>query len=228
MLISFVSVLQLSCTDYKTATNPQNHAPVIEKVDYNKTTYHNRPVTIECIAGDIDGDDLTYSWVAGDGIISGQGKSVIWTPPGRMENYPIDLTVSDGKGGEAKDRIYIMVVTNADGSGIPNIEIKLVLGDNNTAQIENQRVGSWSTADIFCTVDNATGSNLVYRWSADCGRIKEIDGQNNKLNRISWIAPGTQCDCTVNVTVTDVQDRREAKGKVMFRVFCCGKELYGE
>ncbi len=227
ILVSLLAVLHLSCISASSTARPQNHAPVIEKIYYDKTTYHNRPVTIDCIAGDADGDNLTYSWEASNGSISGQGKSVVWTPPGFKQNYPINLTVSDGKGGEAKEKIYIMVSTNADGSATENIEIKLKLGDNNTVSIENQRIGVWSTADIICTVDNMEdGSNPVYKWSSDCGTIKEINGGDNAVNRISWIAPGAQSDCTVNVTVSDVRKGIEAKGRVIFQVFCCGKELF--
>jgi len=226
-IVFLLVALQLSCTTNSGTVSPQNHAPVIEKINYDKTTYHNRQVAIDCIASDADGDNLTYSWDASSGSISGQGKSVVWMPPGLKQNYPISLTVSDGKGGEAKEKIYIMVSTNADGSTSENIEIKLKLGDNNTVSVENQRIGVWATADIICTLDNVNdGSSLVYKWSSDCGRIKEIDEGNPAVNRISWIAPGTQSDCTVNVTVSDVKHGIEAKGRVVFQVFCCGKEFY--
>ncbi|MDD5647912.1 MAG: PKD domain-containing protein [Dehalococcoidia bacterium] len=228
ILVVLAIAVQLSCTSVDNTGNQQNHAPVIETLNYDKTTYHNRPVEIECIASDIDGDNLTYSWESAEGNITGEGKNVIWSPPGNMRNYPINLTVTDGKGGEAKEKIYIMVVTNADGTASSNIEIKLKLGDKNTVLIENQRVGIWTTANILCSVENAKGSNLIYKWSADCGRIQEMSGQDSIGNRISWIAPGAQSDCTVSVTVIDTQQGVEAKGKVNFGVFCCGKEITGD
>jgi hypothetical protein len=217
--------LQLSCAQAATVVNQQNHAPVIEKVTYDKFTYHNRAVKIECFANDIDGDNLTYVWEARDGKISGEGKSVLWTPPGNMQNYPIKLTVTDSKGGIAEKTIYIMVVTSADGTNTPNIEVKLRLGDNSTVVIDNQRVGIWTTADILCVVENTGDSDLIYEWSADCGRIQGKGSGDSKANTIRWIAPGVQSNCTVEVTVTDTQKGSEARGQVNFNVFCCGKEL---
>jgi len=221
-LILIALALQLSCTQADTTVNQQNHPPVIEKINYDKTTYHNRAVKIECIASDIDGDNLTYVWEATDGKITGDGKSVLWTPPGNIQNYPVMLRVTDGKGGEAKKTVHVMVVTSADGSNTPNIAVKLMSGDNSTVVIDDQRVAIWTTANIFCAVENARESELTYKWSADCGRIQDTKGQ---ANRISWIAPGVQSNCTVAVTATDTQTGSAAKGQVKFNVFCCGKEL---
>lgn len=225
-LVILMLAVQLSCTASDNAGSQQNHAPVIEKLNYDKNTYHNRPVKIECLASDIDGDKLTYIWEATDGKIAGEGTSAIWTPPANMRTYPITLTVSDSHGGEITETVYIMVITNPDGSDTPNIEVKLKLGDNSTVVIQKQRVGIWTTAHILCLVENASENDLIYKWTADNGRIQESgDGKANKIN---WIAPGVQSDCTVNVTVIDSQQGVEAKGKVNFSVFCCGKELTGD
>ena len=221
-LILIALTVQLSCTQVDTTVNQRNHPPVIEKITYDKTTYHNRVVAIDCIANDTDSDNLTYIWEAKDGKITGEGRRVLWTPPGNIQNYPITLSVTDGKGGEAKKTIYIMVVTSADGANTPNIEVKLLFGDNRTVVIDNQRVAVWTTANIFCVVEDAKGSDFVYQWSADCGRIQETKGQANK---ISWIAPGVQSNCTVEVTATDTLTGNVAKGQVKFYAFCCGKEL---
>jgi hypothetical protein len=222
ILISLVLSVQLSCTQSDITVNKQNHPPVIEKVTYDKFTYHNRAVKIECVASDVNSDNLTYAWEAKDGKITGEGKSVVWTPPGNVQNYPITLTVTDSKGGVTKKTIYIMVVTSADGTNAPNIEVKLKLGDNATTVIDNQRVAIFTTANVFCVVENATESDLLYEWSADCGRIAENKGP---ANMISWIAPGVQSNCTVDVTATDTQTGGKARGQVKFNVFCCGKEL---
>jgi hypothetical protein len=222
ILMAVALSLQLSCTQPDSTVNQKNHAPVIEKVTYDKFTYHNRAVTIDCIANDIDNDNLTYVWEAKDGKITGEGKRVLWTPPGNIQNYPVTLRVTDGKGGEAKKTIYVMVVTSADGTNTPNIEIKLIFGDNSTVVIDNQRIAIWTTANIFCAIENAGESEVAYKWSADCGRIQENKSQASTVN---WIAPGVQSNCTVEVTATDTLTGNVAKGQVKFNVFCCGKEL---
>ncbi|MCX6005244.1 MAG: PKD domain-containing protein [Chloroflexi bacterium] len=229
VLTALTFSVQIACSPPQPPAPPaieqQNHAPTIEKINYDKSTYHNRPAKIECIASDIDNDNLTYLWEAKDGKITGEGKSVEWIPPGNMRTYPITLTVTDGRGGEVKKTVYIMVVTNADGTNTPNIEVKLKLGDNSTVIIENQRVRIWTTANILCIVENAKESELLYTWSADGGRIQGEGVEDGKANKISWIAPGTQSDITVDVRVTGVQQGSEAKGQIKFKVYCCGKEL---
>ncbi len=228
ILVVLMLSAQVSCIQANTGVDQRNRPPVIEKIKYDKTTYHNRPVKLECTATDADGDSLTYVWEAKDGKIAGEGKIVTWTPPGNMQDYPVTLTVTDGKGGEARETIYIRVVTNADGTDTPKIEVKLRIGDNNTVVIENQRVGIWTTAGIICVVDNVEKSKLRYKWSADCGKIQGTEGQNDSADRINWIAPGAQSKCTVDVTVSDIQNGGEARGKVILNVYCCGKELTGE
>ncbi len=57
--------------------------------------------TITCEASDPDGDELTYTWSAERGAISGEGAIVTWVGPSEYGDYVITVTVNDGRGGTA-------------------------------------------------------------------------------------------------------------------------------
>ncbi len=91
-----------------------NHPPVIdslvtEALDVRKAT----PCVIECIASDPDedeyGDELSYTWSASRGSISGEGAVITWTAPNTYGTYTITVTVTDTRGDEATKSISIVV-----------------------------------------------------------------------------------------------------------------------
>ena len=223
LVISVVLTLVwlLACAPPPPEVKPRNQAPVIERIDYMHDTFATSEVPIECLARDADSDNLTYEWKAESGLISGDGPNVIWTPPEKMGTYPVTLVVSDGKGGVASENISIRVVTNADGTATPIIEVRLKMGDDTPVIVDKQRVRIWMTADIVCTVENADSSDLTYTWSATGGKMQGEGLEEGKADRVRWTAPGVRGDAVVNVTVRDSQGR-EAKGQVDIDVFCCG------
>ncbi|MCX6005243.1 MAG: hypothetical protein NT082_06185 [Chloroflexi bacterium] len=226
VLTALALSMQLACNPPQPLTPPpaveqQNQSPVIESLIYPRDAFSGNDTQIQCVASDADGDNLTYQWTAEAGTIGGSGANILWNPPGAMGTYAISLVVSDGKGGEAKETINIRVVTNADGTATPFIEIKMKLGEEQHVVIDKQRARIWTTTDIICSVENAGGNELTYNWSASEGKIQDKGVQEGKANRIRWIAPGVQTDCTIDVTVKDNQGR-QAKGQVNIHVFCCG------
>lgn len=107
--------------DSVTITVPSgpNHPPVIIglKIDGNPPDGENqrlriwRTVTIECIAEDPDGDELSYSWPRPTGgKIQGEGAAVGWTAPGVPEDYTVTVIVTDGRGGEAEASVDFTVL----------------------------------------------------------------------------------------------------------------------
>jgi hypothetical protein len=198
-----------------------NQTPVIESIDYIHDTFATSEVLIECSARDVDSDNLTYEWKAGAGRISGSGPTVTWMPPENMGIYPVTLVVSDGRGGVASENISIRVVTNADGTATPIIEVRLKLGDAEPVKVDKQRVRIWMTADILCKVENADGSDLTYTWSATGGKIQGAGLDVGKADKVRWTAPGQRGEAAVNVKVSDSRGR-EATGRVDIEIFCCG------
>lgn len=222
IFIAFALTAQLSCAQTPPEAKRPNRAPVIENINYTPDTMASSEVQIECLAKDADGDNLTYQWKPVAGKITGSGRTVWWTPPGKMGTYPITLAVTDGKGGVATENISIRVVTNADGTATALVELQLNMGDAGSPSVYKQRIRNWFEMDILCLVGDAGAtSDLTYAWSATGGELKGKGLEDGKVNKIRWKAPGIKGDYTVNVTVKDAQGR-EAKGQVIITVFCCG------
>lgn len=87
-----------------------NHPPVIESLTAEWSRLRkasNTPIT--CLASDPDEDELSYIWSANGGNITGEGNTVTWVAPNDYGTYTITVTVTDGRGGEARDSIDIVV-----------------------------------------------------------------------------------------------------------------------
>ncbi len=88
----------MSCNE----DEPDNKIPVIQSIQVNPSSVSaNGVVNISVIAGDPDGDFLTYSYVVTGGAISGSGPNVSWIAPSIPGAQSVTVTVSDGKGGTA-------------------------------------------------------------------------------------------------------------------------------
>jgi hypothetical protein len=220
-IIVIVFTTQTACASVSPATGQLKKSPVIESINYMHDTFANSDVQIDCLAKDVDGDNLTYRWTAEEGRISGNGPNVVWTPPDRMGTYNVTLSVYDGKGGTASENISIRVVTNADGTATPMVELKLKLGDSEPEVVSKQRVRIWMTTDIICLVENPGGGDLTYSWSASAGKMQGKGLEEGKADKIRWVAPGQRGEAAVNVKVRDSLGR-EARGRVDIEIFCCG------
>lgn len=87
-----------------------NHPPVIESLTSECPRVKkasNTPVT--CLASDPDGDELTYTWSADAGNISGEGDTVTWVAPNDYGTYYITVTVTDGRGSEVSESVNVIV-----------------------------------------------------------------------------------------------------------------------
>ena len=222
VLLTVMLALQLACAPPTPEVKQPNQAPVIENINYARDAFGTSEVQIECLAKDADSDNLTYQWAAEAGEIRGRGERILWMPPGKMGTYPITLVVTDSKGGVATENISIRVVTNADGTATPLVELKLKMGDAETPTVYKQRLRSWFEIDILCIVEDAgSAGDLMYTWSATGGEMKGKGLEEGKANRIKWKAPGVKGDYTVSITVKDSAGK-EADGQVIVTVFCCG------
>jgi hypothetical protein len=87
-----------------------NHSPVIDSLTAERQKVKKAMTsTIECIASDPDGDELSYTWSTSGGSISGEGLTVSWVAPNTFGTYSINVTVTDGRGGQATQSIEIVV-----------------------------------------------------------------------------------------------------------------------
>ncbi len=87
-----------------------NQSPQISSVIANPPGLsYGGSTTIKCIAADLDGDAVDYSWSASGGDISGVGDTVTWVAPKKAGNFKITVIVSDGKGGETEGIVMVSV-----------------------------------------------------------------------------------------------------------------------
>ena len=87
-----------------------NHPPVIESLTAEPTSVlQGETITIECIASDSDGDELTYMWTAEDGDFSGVDSMVTWATPMECKYYKLTVLVADGRGGETSKELQVRV-----------------------------------------------------------------------------------------------------------------------
>ncbi|GFP23621.1 hypothetical protein HKBW3S09_01086 [Candidatus Hakubella thermalkaliphila] len=88
----------------------RNKAPVIVSLEAPSVVAINEIVSLTSSATDEDGDTLTYTWQAEAGTISGEGSTVTYTAPKTAGTYALTVSVSDGRGGRAKQSINIEVL----------------------------------------------------------------------------------------------------------------------
>ncbi len=92
-----------------------NNDPVIDTLNTlidEEQFYINSECSLQSNASDPDGDSLTYLWeVTGGTLDDPSSQNTIWTMPSTPGDYYINLTVSDGRGGEDTDS-KIRYVTN--------------------------------------------------------------------------------------------------------------------
>lgn len=90
--------------------NKLNLAPQISNID-KSAAYQNtgKPIQLNCIATDPNGDSLAYTWTASGGTFSSTStKSVVWTAPGKEAIYTITVKVNDN--GNLSDEITTSIL----------------------------------------------------------------------------------------------------------------------
>ena len=97
---------------------PKNQNPVISSVTCTcDSVLLGETSQISVIASDPDGDPLTYTYTATAGSVLGNGNTAIFTAGNTPGNATVDITVSDGNGGEDKSSTsFIMHLRAKDGA----------------------------------------------------------------------------------------------------------------
>jgi len=210
------------------ATEPEpqgNRQPLIQQINGSLDWLPLTEGQFTCIAIDPDGDEMTYTWTADNGTISGDGATATWISPATMGKYKVSVEVSDGKGGEAIAVQEARVIINADGSVSPDAPVVLKMPFPSMEVVTGaKRMRIWTASPIECLIEGADAKNLKFTWSAASGKLQAAKGMNlsdGTASRVNWIAPGVGGDFTVDVVVTDGSGN-EVKGTVNFEVFCCG------
>jgi peptidoglycan-associated lipoprotein len=70
--------------------------------------------TLSAVGQDPDGDRLTYAWTVATGTFANRTNPTSpWTAPMQVGTVPFTVTVNDGKGGTASDRVNVEVIAPA-------------------------------------------------------------------------------------------------------------------
>ena len=137
---------------------------------------------ITCHAVDPDEDELSYSWSAEGGEITGEGATVNWTAPDSGGYYKVTVRVTDPRGGEAMSQVTITV-------GAPPVIASLIAN------------ADWTTpsgsVQVTCNATDPDGDELAYEWTATAGNICGTDSVAN------WTAPQEVGIYDITVVVKD-------------------------
>ena len=183
---------------------PANQLPVISSLTADEEQVSpSGNCQVRCVASDPDGDELSYTWSASGGNISGEGAIATWIAPDEVGAYTIIVKVTDGRGGEATAQVTTDVVVNH-----PPVIDGLVA--------EALEVRRATPCVIECIASDLDGDELSYTWSASRGNIR---GEGAV---VTWVAPNTYGTYTITVTVTDARGD-EATESISIVVSCgCG------
>ncbi len=157
--------------DYGAGQQADNFPPRIKALDaIDRSVFRGGSTSVFCTASDRDGDPLAFTWLASGGQISGEGSTVVWTPPDEVGDFDIDCTVADGRGGIAAETIALTVFANH----VPKIE---------RLSADPPIVELGGTTVVTCQASDEDGDALSYQWEADAGTF------NGQGSEVSWTAP---------------------------------------
>ena len=176
-----------------------NQPPVVSSLlAESQQLYPSGNTEIQCIAQDVNGDQLNFTWAATGGDFSGTGPIVTWKAPPNYGTYTITVTVDDGKGGLTQASLPITVGANQS----PVI-------DNLSANPSGTLYGG-STL-LTCIASDPDGDVVRYSWTASEGSITGVG------NKVTWIAPSKSGSFNITVIVSDGKGG-ETQGNVMVTV----------
>ncbi|MCK5760714.1 MAG: SUMF1/EgtB/PvdO family nonheme iron enzyme [Candidatus Delongbacteria bacterium] len=114
VIICFIGIIIFSCTNASstdTVEDPINNKPIIEILSASSITIaEGDTINLTCVASDIDGDSLHYSWTYNCGYLESNDSTAVWTAPDTTATGIISCNVSDGELYDIED-IYIAVST---------------------------------------------------------------------------------------------------------------------
>jgi hypothetical protein len=92
-----------------------NNPPYVRDITYEtdcpKGFFHDKETyPFTCVATDVDGDELSYTWECDGGTFSGEGATAYWTAPDEWDTYTISCYATDSKGAKSRTKFISIVV----------------------------------------------------------------------------------------------------------------------
>jgi hypothetical protein len=174
-----------------------NTAPVILSV--TPATDRIEPLDVLqviCKAEDDDGDALTYTWMAEQGDVSGEGATVEWGAPSTEGLFRLSVEVDDGSGGTAEYSTSLRVKRNYAPEFV-------------SAPVFTEGVLPGGSTLISCSAQDADGDAVTYEWEASIG---EVFGEGNS---IVWVAPDQPGSYLVTVFARDAYGGESKRDVIM-------------
>ncbi len=145
-------------------------------------------VAVSCEATHPGEAEMSYTWVASEGELRGEGPEVEWVAPATEGLHRIFVTVEDEYGASAEESLTLRVRENTP----PEITaMGTDKGDDVGWVVPGTMVYIW------CEAEDVDGDSLTYEWTADAG---ELFGEGTS---VVWEAPNTLGMHWVSVEVDD-------------------------
>jgi hypothetical protein len=200
--------------------------PAVTSVNAPQEVAPGATANITCAAADPDNDTLTYTCASKDGKITGSGAGVQWTAPAAPGSYTIDVTVSDGKGGQASKSAAISVIAKPNQA--PRITAfnitkpdKSQLTVTPGTTVEPVTVQFMTTISINAVIEDPEGDSYNILWSCTDGG--KMDGKDAN---VKFLATTKNTDVTITATMIDAKGAF-AKQILLIKVPCCGEGAFG-
>ena len=167
---------------------PRNTPPDIVSLESrSRVVAPGDSVLVECMATDVDGDELTYEWTSDRGSISGHAGVVAWTAPEEEGLARVTVTVTDGGTVTTTDSVAITVKRNT----VPQVQ---------GVTPERPWVRPGESVVVSCNAEDADGDALMYTWSSDSGQMTGSGAS------VTWTSPATEGEYVITVVVDDGYD----------------------
>jgi hypothetical protein len=186
-----------------------NQTPVISSLTAVEETVNPSDSShISCVARDPDNDDLTYTWSADGGTISGEGANVTWMASEKSGVFTITVNVSDGKSATATKEVTVDVLSKDNFA--PFIQ-KITRMPDKSEIYDDEKV------TLTCIAKDLEGDEITYIWEVTGGSI------SGSGSTVVWTPPKVEDayqENTVTVRVMDSKGSRSARQFMNFNVAC--------
>lgn len=102
-------IVLAACTILSGCVQPNNPPVIAELRAESAQVKPSANCEIACLATDVDGGNLTYTWSANAGTFSGEGANIAWLAPTTEGTYTITVNVTDDRGGKVSEALNITV-----------------------------------------------------------------------------------------------------------------------